>query len=227
MQRLRSRGTLATEEEKRRKDPVNHINVNSTTARVLKQMGTVEMFKPPPSMQPKEPADAAAGSASAALPEAQAYFRTGRVAASFTSTAVPVAATDEVRAPCPASAHSWGGRSAHRLGRLTALRCAAQAARWHEDDVMYERIKKKAYVRLHTNLGPLSLELHSDLVRRPRRPAADERRARYSPGAWIGCGRMSGWQAPMTVHNFILLCKRGYYNNVQFHRNIKAFMVRP
>jgi len=172
MERIRSYGTIATEEEKRRKDPVNHINVNSTTARVLKQMGTVEMFRPPPSMQPKEPAaSSSAGSASAALPEAQAYFRTGRVAASFTSTAVPVAATDEVRAVCGAS-EQLERCAAHRHGRVTALRCAAQAARWHEDDVMYERIKKKAYVRLHTNLGPLSLELHSDLVWRPRRAVA-------------------------------------------------------
>lgn len=34
----------------------------------------------------------------------------------------------------------------------------------HEDLVRYERIKKKAYVRLVTNLGPLNLELHSDIV---------------------------------------------------------------
>ena len=29
----------------------------------------------------------------------------------------------------------------------------------------------------------------------------------------------------MTAHNFILLCKRGYYSNVEFHRSIKNFMV--
>ncbi|KAI8749034.1 RING-type E3 ubiquitin-protein ligase ppil2 [Biomphalaria glabrata] len=34
----------------------------------------------------------------------------------------------------------------------------------HEDVLRYERVKKKGYVRLITNLGPLSLELHCDMV---------------------------------------------------------------
>lgn len=33
-----------------------------------------------------------------------------------------------------------------------------------EDLVKYERVKKKGYVRLSTNFGPLNLELHCDLV---------------------------------------------------------------
>lgn len=33
-----------------------------------------------------------------------------------------------------------------------------------EDDIRYTRIKKKAYLRLVTNKGPLNLELHSDVV---------------------------------------------------------------
>ena len=33
-------------------------------------------------------------------------------------------------------------------------------------------------------------------------------------------------QTPMTAHNFILLCKKGYYDNTEFHRSIKNFMVR-
>ncbi len=33
-----------------------------------------------------------------------------------------------------------------------------------EDILRYERIKKKAYVKLHTNKGTLNLELHSDMV---------------------------------------------------------------
>lgn len=31
---------------------------------------------------------------------------------------------------------------------------------------------------------------------------------------------------PKTCENFILLCKRGYYDGVQFHRSIPNFMVR-
>jgi len=33
-----------------------------------------------------------------------------------------------------------------------------------EDILRYERLKKKAYVRLVTNHGNLNLELHSDMV---------------------------------------------------------------
>jgi len=33
-----------------------------------------------------------------------------------------------------------------------------------EDILRYERVKKKAYIRLVTNLGNLNLELHSDMV---------------------------------------------------------------
>uniref|UniRef100_A0A1B0BS11 RING-type E3 ubiquitin-protein ligase PPIL2 n=1 Tax=Glossina palpalis gambiensis TaxID=67801 RepID=A0A1B0BS11_9MUSC len=35
-----------------------------------------------------------------------------------------------------------------------------------EDEIKYERVKKKGYVRLVTNFGPLNLELHCDLVPR-------------------------------------------------------------
>lgn len=34
----------------------------------------------------------------------------------------------------------------------------------HEDEVRYQRVKKKGYVRLITNLGPLNLELYCDVV---------------------------------------------------------------
>lgn len=39
-----------------------------------------------------------------------------------------------------------------------------QAAIVHEDLVRYERVKKKGYVRLLTNLGPLNLELYCDTI---------------------------------------------------------------
>ena len=31
---------------------------------------------------------------------------------------------------------------------------------------------------------------------------------------------------PKTVHNFLLLCQRGYYNGTKFHRLIKGFMMQ-
>ncbi|XP_077293328.1 RING-type E3 ubiquitin-protein ligase PPIL2 [Arctopsyche grandis] len=39
-----------------------------------------------------------------------------------------------------------------------------EAAIIHEDDVRYERVKKKGYVRMLTNHGPLNLEIYSDMV---------------------------------------------------------------
>ncbi|CAH1115104.1 unnamed protein product [Psylliodes chrysocephalus] len=39
-----------------------------------------------------------------------------------------------------------------------------EAAIVHEDDVRYERVKKKGYVRLVTNVGMLNVELHCDMV---------------------------------------------------------------
>ena len=95
-----------------------------------------------------------------------------------------------------------------------------QAAIIAEDEVRYERVKKKGrlgifeiqtfcllhriwsktlnillgYVRLITNFGSLNLELHCDLV-------------------------------PKTCENFIKLCQKGYYNGSKFHRSIRNFMV--
>lgn len=63
------------------------------------------------------------------------------------------------------------------------------------DEVIYEKVKKKSYVRLVTSLGDLNLELHTDMVPKP-------------------------------CHNFMLLCKKGYYNNTVFHRSIRNFMVQ-
>lgn len=62
-----------------------------------------------------------------------ASYSMGRVAASFTSTA---------------------------MDRETEH----ESAILEEDIVRYERIKKKGYVRLMTNAGPLNLELHCDYV---------------------------------------------------------------
>ncbi|KAK7494081.1 hypothetical protein BaRGS_00014739 [Batillaria attramentaria] len=62
-----------------------------------------------------------------------ASYSTGRVAASFTSTALD-----------PTTEH--------------------EAALIDEDVLRYERVKKKGYVRIITNLGPLNVELHCDMV---------------------------------------------------------------
>jgi peptidyl-prolyl cis-trans isomerase-like protein 2 len=93
-----------------------------------------------------------------------AHYSTGAVAASFTSTSMPVETVHE-------------------------------AAIREEDSVRYERVKKKAYLRIKTNFGPINLELHCDLI-------------------------------PKACENFLLLCRRGYYNGTIFHRSIKHFMIQ-
>lgn len=62
-----------------------------------------------------------------------AHFSTGKVAASFTCTAM---ATETVH----------------------------EAAIIDDDTLRYEKLKKKGYVRLLTNVGPLNIELHCDLL---------------------------------------------------------------
>nr|XP_057926195.1 RING-type E3 ubiquitin-protein ligase PPIL2 isoform X2 [Doryrhamphus excisus] len=62
-----------------------------------------------------------------------AHYSTGRVAASFTSTAMT-----------PATTH--------------------QADAIADDTVRYSYVRKKGYVRLHTNKGDLNLELHCDKI---------------------------------------------------------------
>ncbi|XP_067556110.1 RING-type E3 ubiquitin-protein ligase PPIL2 isoform X2 [Pseudorca crassidens] len=62
-----------------------------------------------------------------------AHYSTGKVSASFTSTAM-----------VPETTH--------------------EAAAIDEDVLRYQFVKKKGYVRLHTNLGDLNLELHCDLT---------------------------------------------------------------
>ncbi|OBS63539.1 hypothetical protein A6R68_07947 [Neotoma lepida] len=62
-----------------------------------------------------------------------AHYSTGKVSASFTSTAM-----------VPETTH--------------------EAAVIDEDVLRYQFVKKKGYVRLHTNKGDLNLELHCDLV---------------------------------------------------------------
>uniref|UniRef100_A0A8C1NLY8 Peptidylprolyl isomerase (cyclophilin)-like 2 n=1 Tax=Cyprinus carpio TaxID=7962 RepID=A0A8C1NLY8_CYPCA len=62
-----------------------------------------------------------------------AHYSTGRVSASFTSTAMAPATTNEADAIS-------------------------------DDAVRYQYVKKKGYVRLHTNKGDLNVELHCDKV---------------------------------------------------------------
>ncbi|VDK48327.1 unnamed protein product [Cylicostephanus goldi] len=76
-----------------------------------------------------------------------------------------------------------------------------KAAVLSDETVRYKRVKKNGYVRIITNHGSLNIELQSIFLR-------------FCP------------KAPKTCENFILLCRRGYYNNSKFHRIIKNFMMQ-
>ncbi|KAK3930948.1 RING-type E3 ubiquitin-protein ligase PPIL2 [Frankliniella fusca] len=63
-----------------------------------------------------------------------------------------------------AAHYTTGAVAAGFTSTVMAPETKAEAAIVEEDLVRYERVKKKAYVRLYTNFGPLNLELHSDIV---------------------------------------------------------------
>ena len=88
------------------------------------------------------------------------------------------------------------------------------------DELRYTRVKalkKKGYVRLQTNQGNLNLEVCPVTCARPQTFTTSLTR---STRLQIACDIV-----PRTSENFIGLCRKGYYNNVIFHRLIKNFMV--
>lgn len=110
-----------------------------------------------------------------------------------------------------AAHYSTGAVAASFTSTTMVPRLTHEPAIVHEDEVRYERVKKKGvffvklmfklkkcdfsgYVRLVTNLGPLNLELYCDTI-------------------------------PKTCENFLKHCKNGYYDGTKFHRSIRNFMV--
>lgn len=63
-----------------------------------------------------------------------------------------------------AAHYSTGAVAAGFTSTVMAPETSHEAAIIEEDLVRYERVKKKGYVRLVTNFGPLNLELHCDIV---------------------------------------------------------------
>ena len=117
---------VETEEEKaERKDPTGRIQKMSIEARETLQ----ELEKTYKAQKEEEvvPQGRALDKFNAA------HYSTGRVAASFTSTAMAPSVKNETDIV-------------------------------EEDLIRYERVKKKGYVRLNTNMGPLNLELFCDTV---------------------------------------------------------------
>nr|CAH7713098.1 unnamed protein product [Callosobruchus chinensis] len=65
-----------------------------------------------------------------------------------------------------AAHYSTGAVAASFTSTAMVPRLEHEAAIIHEDEVRYQRVKKKGYVRLVTNLGLLNLELHCDMVQK-------------------------------------------------------------
>ncbi|CAH1985559.1 unnamed protein product [Acanthoscelides obtectus] len=63
-----------------------------------------------------------------------------------------------------AAHYSTGAVAASFTSTAMVPKLEHEAAIIHEDEVRYQRVKKKGYVRLVTNLGILNLELHCDMV---------------------------------------------------------------
>lgn len=119
---------LDPEEEKAKLDPAYHLKstnleTRETLAELYKEYKGDELL----ASTMKEPAAKKTDKFNAA------HYSTGRVSASFTSTAMT-----------PATIH--------------------EADAIADDTVRYKYVKKKGYVRLHTNKGDLNLELHCDKI---------------------------------------------------------------
>uniref|UniRef100_A0A669CK37 RING-type E3 ubiquitin transferase n=1 Tax=Oreochromis niloticus TaxID=8128 RepID=A0A669CK37_ORENI len=117
---------LDPDEEKAKQDPAYHLKstnleTRETLAELYKEYKGDELL----ASTMKEPQAKKTDKLNAA------HYSTGRVSASFTSTAMTPATTHEADAIA-------------------------------DDTVRYQYVKKKGYVRLHTNKGDLNLELHWD-----------------------------------------------------------------
>ncbi|XP_066510123.1 RING-type E3 ubiquitin-protein ligase PPIL2-like [Hoplias malabaricus] len=119
---------LDPDEEKAKQDPAYHLKstnleTRETLAELYKEYKGDDLL----ASTMKEPEAKKTDKLNAA------HYSTGRVSASFTSTAMT-----------PATIH--------------------EADAIADDTVRYKYVKKKGYVRLHTNKGDLNLELHCDKV---------------------------------------------------------------
>lgn len=94
-----------------------------------------------------------------------------------------------------AAHYSTGAVAASFTSTVMAPKLVHEAAIMHEDEVRYARIKKKGYVRLVTNLGPLNLELHCDIT-----PKACENFIKHCEN-----GYYNGTQFFRSIRNFMVL----------------------
>uniref|UniRef100_A0AAX7T1Y6 RING-type E3 ubiquitin-protein ligase PPIL2 n=1 Tax=Astatotilapia calliptera TaxID=8154 RepID=A0AAX7T1Y6_ASTCA len=165
---------LDPDEEKAKQDPAYHLKTTNletreTLAELYKEYKGDELL----ASTMKEPQAKKTDKLNAA------HYSTGRVSASFTSTAMTPATTHEADAIA-------------------------------DDTVRYQYVKKKGYVRLHTNKGDLNLELHCDKV-----PKAGENFVRLCKK-----GYYDGTIFHRSIRNFMDLTV-----SVVFHRDVMFSVV--
>lgn len=121
-----------------------------------------------------------------------------------------------------ASPYSSGNTGASLTSTAVAPMTETDVALFDEEELMYDdiqlikkekdRAKKRAYVRMVTNMGgSLNLELFCEKVRS----------LSSSSGTLL-----IYLKAPKTCYNFLMLARQGKYDNCPFHRLIPGFMVR-
>ncbi|EFA10186.1 RING-type E3 ubiquitin-protein ligase PPIL2 [Tribolium castaneum] len=93
-----------------------------------------------------------------------------------------------------AAHYSTGAVAASFTSTAMVPRLVHEAAVKHEDEVRYDRVKKKGYVRLITNLGPLNLEIYCDEV-----PRASENFIRH-----CASGYYNGTKFHRSIRNFMV-----------------------
>uniref|UniRef100_A0AAQ4RWN9 RING-type E3 ubiquitin-protein ligase PPIL2 n=1 Tax=Gasterosteus aculeatus aculeatus TaxID=481459 RepID=A0AAQ4RWN9_GASAC len=176
---------LDPDEEKAKLDPAYHLKTTNletreTLAELYKDYKGDKLL----ASTMKEPAAKKTDKLNAA------HYSTGRVSASFTSTAMTPSTTHEADAIA-------------------------------DDTVRYRYVKKKGYVRLHTNKGDLNLELHCDKTGLSAVSCLCP-----LPVLFLTLSAHFVLQVPKAGENFIRLCKKGYYDGTVFHRSIKNFMIQ-
>lgn len=121
--------------EEEEEDASKNINAVGTTQKVLAELASKSGKKAQETPAPKK----------------------RKVEPTTTSTTTAATATPKPAATAAPEAKKSGASSA-------SFTCAGFVQKATEDDIPIKKTKKKGYVRLHTNLGDLNIELHCDQV---------------------------------------------------------------
>jgi peptidyl-prolyl cis-trans isomerase-like protein 2 len=126
-------------DEEQEADPTANINLNEATARIIRQVAEKGKEEADKSTKPNE-----------------------------SSSDKAIATTSSTTAPSPSSKPTSASTRPVQAVAAPSFTCSSFTAtdlkKPHPADAPPKQTKKKGYVRLHTNLGDLNLELHCDIV---------------------------------------------------------------